>query len=137
MIRKFRKSIDKNEWEQTQALYATLVGSIVTCVGLLKGKTIHDNWEEFNKLKKNKKSLPNTVAEIVNYVDALYGDAPLLPCFKQRLVLVYAVNEFYAPMVAIATPEGEIAPISPDGMYYGILGHIGKDWVAVEPVYEF
>ena len=136
MIRKIRKNIDKTEWEMTKSLYTTLIGSIVTCVGLLKGKTVNDNWEEFKKLKKHKNKLPNTVQDIVEYVDALYGDVPLLPCLKDKLVLVYATNDFWAPMVAIATPEGMIAPISPDGMYYGILGYIGKDYIEVEKIYE-
>jgi len=123
--------------KQTPEEYRTLVGSIVTTIGIITGKSELEVRKMYNRLKKNKKDIPNTVAEICNYVWSIFGDDDKIAS-RANMVLVYDKLNIRAPLVTLVNEEGYTLPLSPDGNYTGILmsAAAGSDYIGVEFLYN-
>lgn len=123
--------------KQTPEEYRTLVGSIVTTIGIITGKSELQVRKTYNMLKKNKQAIPNTVAEICEYVWTIFGDGSKI-AERANMVLVYDKLNIRAPLVTLVNENGNIMPLSPDGTYTGILmtAASGSDYVGVEFLYE-
>lgn len=123
--------------QQTPEEYRTLVGSIVTTVGIITGKSELQVRKTYNMLKKNKRAIPNTVAEICDYVWSIFGDDDKI-AERANMVLVYDKLNIRAPLVTLVNENGNIMPLSPDGTFTGILmtAANGSDYVEVEFLYD-
>lgn len=122
--------------QQTPEEYRTLVGSIVTTVGIITGKSELQVRKTYNMLKKNKQVIPHTVAEICEYVWSIFGDDDKIS-ERANMVLVYDKLNIRAPLVTLVNENGNILPLSPDGTFTGILmtAANGSDYVGVEFLY--
>lgn len=138
------KQIEKNSRKFIQlrnaVLSETLIGSIITSIGILNGRTIEENYKLFNTIKRNKQLLEgnNTVEKLVEYINTVFGKsedrAPLA-----SLVLISDLNDVYTPLVAISLDDGEtgaIMPLRKDGLYTGILTQLGKDNIQIEFIFD-
>lgn len=123
--------------QKTPEEYRTLVGSIVTTVGIITGKSELQVRKTYNLLKKNKQVIPNTVAEICDYVWSIFGDDNMI-AERANMVLVYDKLNVRAPLVTLVNEDGNILPLSPNGMYTGILmtANKGSDYIGVEFLYN-
>ena len=123
--------------KQTPEEYRTLVGSIVTTIGIITGKSELQVRETYNMLKKNKQVIPNTVAEICEYVWSIFGDDDKI-AERANMVLVYDKLNIRSPMVTLVNEKGNILPLSPNGTFTGILvtAAKGSDYVGVEFLYN-
>lgn len=123
--------------KQTPEEYRTLVGSIVTTIGIITGKSEQEVRKMYNRLKKNKKDIPNTVAEICNYVWSIFGDDDKIAS-RANMVLVYDKLNIRAPLVTFVNENGNIMPLSPDGNFTGILmsASTGSDSIGVEYLFN-
>lgn len=123
--------------QQTPEEYRTLVGSIVTTVGIITGKSELQVRKTYNMLKKNKQVIPSTVAEICEYVWSIFGDDSKI-AERANMVLVYDKLNIRAPLVTLVNENGNIMPLSPDGTFTGILmtAANGSDYVGVEFLYN-
>lgn len=119
--------------KQVPEEYRTLVGSIVTTIGIITGKSEHNVRKMYNRLKKDKKEFPNTVSEICNYVWSIFGDDDKIAA-RANMVLVYDKLNIRSPLVTFVSENGNIMPLSPDGTFTGILmsASAGSDSVGVE-----
>ena len=117
--------------------YRTLVGSIVTTIGIITGKSELQVRKTYNMLKKNKQTIPNTVAEICEYVWSIFGDDDKI-AGRANMVLVYDKLNIRAPLVTLTNENGNIMPLSPDGTFTGILmtAAAGSEYVEVEYLYN-
>ena len=122
---------------QTPEEYRTLVGSIVTTIGIITGKSELQVRKTYNMLKKNKQVIPNTVAELCNFVWSIFGDDDKI-AERANMVLVYDKLNIRSPLVTLVNDEGNILPLSPDGTFTGILmtATKGSDYVGVEFLYN-
>lgn len=123
--------------KQVPEEYRTLVGSIVTTIGIITGKSELQVRKTYNMLKKNKQVVPDTVAEICDYVWSIFGDDSKIAA-RANMVLVYDTLNIRAPLVTLVNEEGNIMPLSPDGTFTGILmtAANGSDYVGVEFLYN-
>lgn len=123
--------------KQTPEEYRTLVGSIVTTIGIITGKSELQVRKTYNILKKNKQVIPNTVAEICEYVWSIFGDDNKIAA-RANMVLVYDKLNIRAPLVTLVSEDGNIMPLNPNGTYTGILttANRGSDYVEVEFLYN-
>lgn len=123
--------------KQAPEEYRTLVGSIVTTIGIISGRSESEVRKTYNKLKKNKKSIPNTVAEICDYVWSIFGDPDKFEA-RANMVLVYDKLNIRSPLVTLVNENGNIMPLSPDGTFTGILmtAAAGSEYVEVEFLYR-
>lgn len=117
--------------------YRTLVGSIVTTIGIITGKSELQVRKMYNNLKKDKKLLPDTVAGICNYVWSIFGDDSVKAA-RSNMVLVYDKLNIRTPLVTLVNEEGNILPLNPNGKYTGILmtAAAGSDYIDVEFLYD-
>lgn len=117
--------------------YRTLVGSIVTTIGIITGKSEQQVRKTYNMLKKNKQVILNTVAEICEYVWSIFGDDDMIAA-RANMVLVYDKLNIRSPLVTLVNDEGNILPLSPGGTFTGILltAAAGSDYVEVEFLYN-
>ena len=144
-IRQIKKNIAKpNE------LYTTLIGSIITTVGSISGKSEIQNRKLFNTLKKDSKVLPDTVEKICDYIFTIHGDENVEEEFKSRAVLVYDEQNIRQPLVCFMTirtmlnDDGDeveypvLLPLDPKGNLYGVMRAFmsGSPTVYIEPVFE-
>lgn len=122
---------------KTPEEYRTLVGSIVTTIGIITGKSELEVRKTYNMLKKNKKAIPNTVAEICDYVWSIFGDDDKIVS-RANMVLVYDKLNIRAPLVTLVNEDGYTMPLSPDGTFTGILmpAAAGSDLIGVEFLYN-
>lgn len=123
--------------KQVPEEYRTLVGSIVTTIGIITGKSELQVRKTYNMLKKNKQVVPDTVAEICDYVWSIFGDDSKIAA-RANMVLVYDTLNIRAPLVTLVNEEGNILPLSPNGDFTGILmtAANGSDYVGVEFLYN-
>lgn len=123
--------------KQVPEEYRTLVGSIVTTIGIITGKSEQEVRKTYNHLKKNKKNIPYTVAEICNYVWSIFGDDDKI-AVRAKMVLVYDKLNIRSPLVTFVNENGNLMPLSPDGIFTGILmtAAVGSDYVGVEYLYN-
>lgn len=123
--------------QQTPEEYRTLVGSIVTTIGIITGKSELEVRKMYNKLKRDKQAIPNTVAEICEYIWNIFGDDSKIEA-RANMVLVYDTLNIKSPLVTLVNEEGNILPLSPDGTFTGILmtAAKGSDYVEVEFLYN-
>lgn len=123
--------------KQTPEEYRTLVGSIVTTIGIISGRSELEVRMMYNRLKKNKKSIPNTVEEICNYVWSIFGNDDKFEA-RANMVLVYDKLNIRSPLVTLVNENGNIMPLSPDGTFTGILmsASAGSDSVGVEYLFN-
>ena len=144
-IRQIKKNIAKpNE------LYTTLIGSIITTVGSISGKSEIQNRKLFNTLKKNPKVLPENVEKIADYIFTIHGDENVEEEFKSRAVLVYDELGIRQPMVCLMViqttlnDDGDeveypvLLPLDPSGKLHGVMQAFmsGSPTVYLEPVFE-
>lgn len=117
--------------------YRTLVGSIVTTIGIITGKSELQVRKMYINLRKYKKALPDTVAGICNYVWSIFGDDSVKAA-RSNMVLVYDKLNIRTPLVTLVNEEGNILPLSPNGKYTGILmpAAAGSDYIDVEFLYD-
>lgn len=123
--------------KQTPEEYRTLVGSIVTTIGIISGRSELEVRMMYNRLKKNKKDIPNTVEEICDYVWSIFGNDDMIAA-RADMVLVYDKLNIRSPLVTFVNENGNIMPLSPDGTFTGILmtAAAGSDYVGVEYLYN-
>lgn len=123
--------------QQTPEEYRTLVGSIVTTIGIITGKTEQQVRKTYNMLKKNKQDIPNTVSEICDYVWSIFGNDDMI-AERANMVLVYDTLNIRSPLVTLVGENGNIMPLSPNGVFTGILmtAAKGSDYVGVEFLYN-
>lgn len=123
--------------QQTPEEYRTLVGSIVTTIGIITGKSELQVRKMYNRLKKNKQVVPNTVSEICKYVWSIFGDDDKIAS-RANMVLVFDKLNIRSPLVSLVNDEGNILPLSPDGTFTGILmtAAAGSEYVNVEYLYN-
>lgn len=123
--------------KQVPEEYRTLVGSIVTTIGIITGKSELQVRKIYNLLKKNKQVIPHTVSEICDYVWSIFGDDDKIAA-RANMVLVYDKLNIRAPLVTLVNENGNIMPLSPNGALTGILvtAAAGSDYVGVEYLYE-
>lgn len=139
--KKIKKNIKSDE------LYTTLIGSIITSVGMISCKSYIKNKELFKTLKKNKQVLApyKTVKELCDYIFTIHGDEAMKEQFKSNLCLCYDEPSFRQPLVCFATEvqddEGNIypklLPLDPKGNMYGVMQafETGSPNVFIESVY--
>lgn len=106
--------------KQVPEEYRTLVGSIVTTIGIITGKSEQEVRKTYNRLKKNKKNIPYTVAGICDYVWSVFGDNDKIAA-RANMVLVYDKLNIRSPLVTFVNDDGNLMPLSPDGTFTGIL----------------
>lgn len=130
-VRKIKKALQEPEE------YHTLVGSIVTTIGIITGKSEFQIRKMYNSLKKNKDSIPNTVFDICDYVWKIFGDDAYKSA-RKYMVLVYDKLNIRTPLVTLVNEDGNIMPLSPDGRYTGILmtAAAGSDYVEAEFLFD-
>ena len=136
---KIRKAIKKFNEDREISLYHTLVGSIITSIGIIKGNNEYQNYKVFKELRK----AYNEDREIT--VKLLVEEAANLmkvdiDKLKNLLVLVYDDNGILGPMVTLQV-EDKILPLKPNAEYTGILFTLmrntayAKAYIKVEKVY--
>lgn len=144
-VKKIKKEIAK-----PSPLYTTLIGSIISTVGMVSGKSEIQNRKLFNALKKDKKVLPDTVEKICDYIFTIHGDENVEEVFKSRTVLVYDEQNVRQPLVCLMTiqttlnDDGDeieypaLMPLDPKGNLYGVMKAFmaGSPNVYIEPVFE-
>lgn len=123
--------------KKTPEEYSTLVGSIVTTIGIISGRSELEVRMMYNKLKKNKGDMPNTVSEICDYVWSIFGNDDMIAA-RADMVLVYDKLNIRSPLVTFTNENGNIMPLSPDGTFTGILmtAAAGSEYVGVEYLYN-
>lgn len=123
--------------KQVPEEYRTLVGSIVTTIGIITGKSEQEVRKTYNRLKKNKKDMPYTVAGICDYVWSIFGDDDKIAA-RASMVLVYDKLNIRSPLVTFVNENGNLMPLSPDGVFTGILmtAAAGGKYVEVEFLYN-
>lgn len=140
----------KKEIAKPNELYATLIGSIISTVGMISGKSEIQNRKLFNALKKDPKVLPDTVEKICDYIFTIHGDENVEEEFKSRAVLVYDEQNIRQPLVCFMTiqttvnDDGDeveypvLLPLDPKGALYGVMRAFmaGSPNVYIESVYE-
>lgn len=143
--KKIKKNISK-----PSPLYSTLIGSVITTVGALSGKSEIQNRKLFNTLKKDPKVLPDTVEEICDYIFTIHGDENVEEEFKSRTVLVYDEQNIRQPLVCLMSiqttvnDDGDeieypvLLPLDPNGNLYGVMRAFmaGSPNVYIESVFE-
>ena len=140
VIKTIKKRIKAREAE----IYNTLIGSIVLTVGILNQKSKEEMLKYYDSLKKHSNVLPDTVAEITDYVWTTFANDENLD-LKEKIVLLYDDNEIYPPkvsyVVSSANEEGEeyfmVMPLREDGVQTGIIkaANDGKEGIGVEYVF--
>lgn len=140
----------KKEIAKPSPLYTTLVGSIISTVGMISGKSEIQNRKLFNILKKDKKVLPDTVEKICDYIFTIHGDENVEEEFKSRTVMVYDESDVRQPLVCLmviqttTNDDGDeieypaLLPLDPKGNLYGVMKAFmaGSPSVFIEPVFE-
>lgn len=120
-----------------EEIYNTLVGSIVTTVGILCGYTEKENNAHYKELKKMKNKMPHTVDGICKLIWSMYGKDEVIP-LRSNVVLVYDKINVRTPLVTLVNEEGNILPLKRNGDYTGILmtACAGSEYVGVEFLYD-
>ncbi len=136
-VKSIKKNLDKTERKIDKLLYSTLIGSIITSVGIANGKTRHDMYDLFRELKSKRKRLPTTIEELVEHVIKIFdpeGDR----LKYANLVLIYDNRQIFTPLVTLTTSDGNLLPLAKNGMYYGILGYAkeGRDFIGYEYIFD-
>jgi len=141
-VRKIKKNIKPNE------LYTTLIGSIITSVGMICGKNEMANRKLFNSISKHKEILNSydTVEKLCDYIFTIYGDESKEELFKANTCLVYDELGIRMPLVCLFTDvqdeEGnaypKLLPLDPKGNMYGVMQSFeaGSPNVYMESVYN-
>lgn len=134
------KKIEEQAKEQRHTeelmLESTLLGTIVLSIGVLNKVGYEECLKYFKKTTENVASLPNTIIEIANYVWNDLGKDENKP-LRANLVLLTDTEEVRSPMVGIVL-NGEVVPITPNGISYGImvLAREGRPNVDAEYLYD-
>lgn len=131
-IKKNMKTIDP--------LTHTLIGSIITTIGIITGKSELSNRKLFNNLKKNKQVLQqyDTVQKLADYIWTIYGNN-LVTANRSLMVLVYDESGVRQPLVTLTSDEGTLMPLDRNGNFTGILlpaAEGGRDYIKVEYLYD-
>lgn len=136
-VKSIRKNQQKTDKSIDRFLYSTLMGSIVTSVGIVNGKTRADIYKLFKTLKSKRKNLPTTIEELVEHVIKQFDEDGNRLKYK-NFVLIYDNRQIFTPLVTLTTDEGDLLPLAKDGMYYGILGYAkeGRDFVGYEYIFD-
>lgn len=133
VLRKIKKRIAG----QLNPLYFTTIGSLITTVMQVTGKTEDDAMKYYTFVKKNAKTVigDKTFKEIAEYVFTTFGDELAEAAWKSSLVIVY--DDIRTPMFALSNGE-TVLPLKRDGTYSGILMEFMKEEpnVAVEFIFD-
>jgi len=132
-VSKIKKNIKKPD-----ALFNSLIGSIVCTVGITTGRTVEECRKTFNMIRKNKQVLGNTVSDIMDYVWTIFGNDDLVSV-RSKYVLVYDSLEVRQPMVTFVNDDGNIMPINPKGFVETnilSLAAEGREWARAEFLYN-
>lgn len=132
------RQIKRNIKQEINPLYYTLVGSIITTIGILTGKSEIQNKKLYQDLNKHKQILKPTVQEITDYIWTIYGNDELIK-LRANIVLVYDKLGVRVPMVTLINPETEtLLPLKQNGEFTGILkvANEGRDYIGVEYLYD-
>lgn len=143
VTRKIKKYMSK-----PNPLYTTLIGSIITSVGMICGKSEIQNRKLFTTLNKNKITLKpyDTVEKLCDYIFAIHGDKAKEELFKSKTCLVYDEAGIRMPLVCLFTyvqdEEGnlypKLLPLDPKGYLYGVMQSFeaGSPNVFMESVFD-
>lgn len=123
--------------KKTDPLYNSLVGSIVTTIGIITGLTEKECRKTFSTLKRSKKSLGNTALEIFYFIWDILGNDESIP-LRSNVVLIWDKCNVRSPLVTLVDNDGHILPLKPNGDYTGILmsALAGSDSVGVEYMFN-
>ena len=106
-------------------LYYTTIGSLITTVRQITGKTEEEAKEYFNMLNKHKNILENkTFKDIAEYVFTTFGNEEVEELWKQSLAIVY--DNVRAPLFVLFNEEGYPMPLKDDGTFTGVLYELSK-----------
>ena len=133
-VSKIKENVKKQELAKKIMYESCLGGSAIITIAKLCGipeKSIYENIEGTQAwLLEIEK--PNSVKEMC---DALIKHFDMPEEYKENLVLVYDEDGIFSPIITIEVNEN-VLPISSDGMAFGALRHLGKDYIKVEHIYE-
>lgn len=137
-VKKIKVNMKEQKKKEEALLYTTPIGTIVSTVGILNGKTEKENLNYMKKLIKKqeeKAEFPNTIIDIVNYVWDDYGKGD--HSLRADTVLLTDTDNIRSPMVTFIN-EDQLMPLSPEGLAYGILGCAleGRENVNIEYLYD-
>lgn len=121
-------------------LSETLIGSIITCIGILNERSQEEMYKLFRTIKRNKQMISgkNTVEKLVEYINSIFGKTEDRANLS-KLVLISDFNDVFTPLVTISIDDGEngqIMPLRKDGVYTGILTQLGKDNIQIEYIFD-
>jgi hypothetical protein len=132
-IRKFRRNIAT----KLCPLYFTTIGSLITTVMQVTGKSEDDAMKHYSLIKKNAKTVigDKTFKEIAEYIFTTFGDEAVEATWKNSLVIVY--DDVRTPMFALFDGE-RVLPLKRDGTYTGILMQLMKEEpnIYVEKIFD-
>ena len=133
LLRKIKKRITN----QLNPLYFTTIGSLITTVMQVTGKSEDDAMKHYTFVKKNAKTVigDKTFKEIAEYIFTTFGDEAAEAAWKSSLVIVY--DDVRTPMFALFDGE-RVLPLKRDGTYTGILMQLMKDDpnICVEKIFD-
>lgn len=132
-VNKIKKSIKKPD-----ALYNSLIGSIVCTIGITTGKSEAECRKVFNMLKRNKQVLPTTVEGIADYVWTIFGNNDLIKV-RSSYVLITDNNNARTPMVTFVNDDGNVMPLRKEGFVDTniiSLAAEGRDYLTAEFIYD-
>lgn len=138
IVKKIKANMKTQKKKEDALLYTTPIGTIVSTVGILNGKTEKENVAYMKKLIKEQEEnvkFPNTIIDIVNYVWEDYGKGN--HSLRADMVLLTDTDNIRSPMISFINNE-QIMPLSPEGLAYGILGCAleGRENVNIEYLYD-
>jgi len=124
--------------KKPDALYNSLIGSIILTVGITTGRTERQCRTLFNTLRKNKQVLGNTVSDIMDYVWEIFGNDDLIKV-RASYVLVYDSLGVRSPMVTFVDEAEHLMPLRKEGFKETniiSLAAEGRDWARAEYLYD-
>lgn len=133
MTKSIRKNITAKRNKAVYELYGSPIGSIVVSIGKLVGKTEDEMLRDYKDLQLDTElSKCKTIREVCDFIGKKYN---LPKEYYNSLVLVSDNRNFFTPIVTIAV-EDNILPLNKDGVCFGILANLDKDFCEVEYIYE-
>ena len=120
-LSKIKEQVEKNAHKEELVLYTTLLGTIISTIGMLNGVDIKSLKDYFKSCVEHYNDLPNTIFGICNYVWRSLGKSENIP-LRANMVLLTDTENVRSPMVTIVDSECVPMPLDPKGLAYGIIG---------------
>lgn len=132
-IKKIEKEMKKTENVKKYELYGSVLGSAITTIGKLSGKTEKEIISEFDKLKNDDLfSQSKNILEACDYLLKYFNTDEK---YKDNIILVYDDKNRFTPIVTLEV-DSQILGLDPEGTPFGILAHLEDDDVFFEYIYK-